>query len=111
MDEDAFETVAREQKDRAFSYAARLLGRRADAQDVVQEGLVRLWQHRDRVEDDTARFWLRRTVHNLCIDRLRRRRASPEAEVPVDESLSPDPRGGPIAFIEHADLKAKVISP
>jgi RNA polymerase sigma-70 factor (ECF subfamily) len=104
MDEEAFERVARGQKDRAYSYAAWLLGRAAEAEDVVQEALVRLWQHGERVETDAAPFWLRRTIHNLCIDRLRRRRASPEVGVPLDEGLGADPGCGPARLAESAEL-------
>ena len=77
MDHEAFESVVHEHKDRIYSYAARILRGAAEAQDVAQEALVKLWQHRERVEGETAHFWLRRTVHNLCIDRIRRRKASP----------------------------------
>jgi RNA polymerase sigma-70 factor (ECF subfamily) len=104
MDEEAFERVAREQKDRVYSYAVRLLSRPAEAEDVVQEALVRLWRHGARIEAGAAPFWLRRTVHNLCIDALRRRRAAHEAKVPIDEGTSADPRGGPARLAQSAEL-------
>jgi RNA polymerase sigma-70 factor (ECF subfamily) len=104
MDIKAFERVAREQKDRLFSYAARMLRHPAEAQDVAQEALVRLWQHRGQVDGDTARFWLRRTTHNLCIDRLRRRRSSPEVDVEPKEAISPDERLGPGRLAEASEL-------
>jgi RNA polymerase sigma-70 factor (ECF subfamily) len=108
MEQEAFERVVREQKDRAYSYAARMLRRPADAQDVAQEALVRLWQHRERVEAGTAHFWLRRTVHNLCIDRLRRRNASPETETGLQETISLDQRVGPARLAESAELGRQI---
>ena len=78
------------------------------AQDVTQEALVRLWQHRDRVESETARFWLRRTTHNLCIDRLRRRRSSPEVATELQEEISPDTGAGPARLAESAELGTKI---
>jgi RNA polymerase sigma-70 factor (ECF subfamily) len=104
MDGEAYERVVREHKDRAYSYAARMLRRPAEAQDVTQEALVRLWQHRRQVDDRTARFWLRRTVHNLCIDRIRRRRSSPVVETELKETISPDHRQGPERLAESAEL-------
>jgi RNA polymerase sigma-70 factor (ECF subfamily) len=104
MDREAFERVVREQKDRAYSYAARMLRRTAEAQDVAQEALVRLWQHRHRVDRETAHFWLRRTVHNLCIDRIRRRRSNPEVDAELKETISADQRGGPGRLAESAEL-------
>jgi RNA polymerase sigma-70 factor (ECF subfamily) len=104
MDREAFERVVREQKDRAYAFAARMLHRPAEAQDVAQEAMVRLWQHRERVDGETARFWLRRTVHNLCIDRIRRRRANPEIDGELRETISPDLRAGPGRVAESAEL-------
>jgi len=104
MDNEAFERVAREQKNRIYSYATRMLRRGVEAQDVVQEALVRLWQHRETVDEKTAQFWLRRTVHNLCIDRIRRRQASPEVETELKETISPDSGAGPGRLAESAEL-------
>jgi RNA polymerase sigma-70 factor (ECF subfamily) len=78
MDVAGFERAAREHKDRVHAYAFQLLRDRAEAQDVSQEALVRLWQNRERVDALTARAWLVRTAHNLCIDRIRRRRVRSE---------------------------------
>ena len=108
MNGDAFDRVVRDEKDRICSFATRMLGRPAEAQDVTQEAMVRLWQHRDRVEGETARFWLRRTTHNLCIDRLRRRRSSPEVEGELQEEISPDVSAGPARLAESAELGRKI---
>lgn len=108
MDSEAFERVAHEQTNRMYSYAARMLRHTAEAQDVAQEALVRMWQHRGRIDRERARFWLQRTVHNLCIDRIRRRRASPEVEAEFQEKISPDPRHGPGRLAESAELGGKI---
>lgn len=58
------------------AYAGRLLGDRDGGQDVAQETFVRLWTHAARWEPRGAKVgtWLHRIAHNLCIDRLRKRR-------------------------------------
>ncbi len=87
MRRDGFQQTLREHGDRVYSYAAWLLGNREEARDVVQEGLMRLWRHRSGVADRAGRSWLMRTVHRLCVDRLRRRGIQRETE--LDESDDP----------------------
>lgn len=55
-------------------FAARMLREPADAEDVVQETFLRLWQRaRDYSPDARVGTWLHRITHNLAIDRLRAR--------------------------------------
>lgn len=55
-------------------FALRILRDAADAEDVVQETFLRLWQRaRDYSPDARVGTWLHRITHNLAIDRLRAR--------------------------------------
>lgn len=55
-------------------FALRMLREPADAEDVVQETFLRLWQRaRDYSPDARVGTWLHRITHNLAIDRLRAR--------------------------------------
>jgi RNA polymerase sigma-70 factor (ECF subfamily) len=61
-------------------YAYRLLGSPFEAEDAVQESLVRAWRALDRFEGRSAlRTWLYRITTNVCFDMLkgRERRARP----------------------------------
>jgi RNA polymerase sigma-70 factor (ECF subfamily) len=63
--------------------AVRMLGNPADAEDIAQEALLRLWRLTDRATEITSvEAWLRRVTTNLCLDRLRQRlrRAETDAE-------------------------------
>ncbi len=95
MQDEAFDRAVLEQKNRVYTYAAMLLRDPIEAQDVAQETMIRLWQHKDKVETEATRYWLRRTAHNLCIDRIRRRNSRPESELePAEGSTAtadPDP--------------------
>jgi RNA polymerase sigma factor (sigma-70 family) len=62
---------------RLVGYAARLLGGdRAEAEDVTQEAMMRLWRVAPDWRQGEAKVstWAYRVVTNLCTDRLRARR-------------------------------------
>lgn len=66
---------------RVHRLAFRLLGNRADAEDVAQEAFLRVWTEAPRWRPGAARFatWLHRVTQNLATDRLRRRREGGDA--------------------------------
>lgn len=76
-DAEAYRILVERHADRAYAIALRVLGNRADAEDVAQECLVKVWTHRDGWQEGRAKFstWLYRVVINRCID-LRRRPAN-----------------------------------
>lgn len=60
---------------RALRHAARVLGNMAEAEDVAQEAMMRLWQRAESWQNGgpaTPATWLHRVVANLAVDRLRR---------------------------------------
>lgn len=60
---------------RVLGYATRLLADRAEAEDVAQEAMLRLWRMAPGWRSGEAQVstWLYRVVTNLCTDRQRRR--------------------------------------
>ena len=77
--------------------ATSLLGDRAEAEDVTQEAMIRLWKIAPDWRQGEARVstWLWRVTSNLCTDRLRRRR-----NVALDDIAEPgDERPGAVSSI------------
>ena len=77
---------------RAYAQAYRMLGSAADAEDVAQEAMMRVWKIAPEWRTGEAKVttWLYRVTANLCTDRLRKTRATSldAIDEPVDESPS-----------------------
>ncbi len=83
----------------ALRYAARVLGDRAEAEDVAQEAMVRLWRVAAdwRPGEAQPKTWLYRVVANLCTDRLRARQR--RAASPIDDVAEPEDPGQPVVAV------------
>ena len=91
-DREAFAQLVRRHLGRSNAIAVRMLGSAAEAEEVVQEAFLRVWQKAPSWrEDGGARIstWLARVIVNLCIDRRRRARSVPLEEVPEMPDTSP----------------------
>ncbi len=75
-DPAAFRLVVQRHLPLLLAVARRTLRDDAEAEDVAQEALLRLWRNAGDLDLGPGGFkpWLRRVVGNLCIDRLRARR-------------------------------------
>ncbi len=72
---------------RVYGHACRMLGIPAEAEDVTQEALMRLWRIAPewRRGEALVTTWLYRVVANLCTDRLRRARGVALEAIPEPE--------------------------
>ena len=92
-DRGASRTLTLRLTPRVMAHATRLLGNRAEAEDVAQEAMLRLWRQAPHWRAGEARgtTWLYRVVANLCIDRQRCARGGTLALDAVAEPPDPSP--------------------
>lgn len=90
-DQSAARLLATRLTPRIFAHATRVLGDGAEAEDVTQEALLRLWRVAPEWRTGEAKVttWLYRVAANLCTDRLRKRRTT--AIEDVAEPADPTP--------------------
>lgn len=74
LDAEAFAVLYERHHVLAFSFAARIVGSRDRAQDVVQEAFLNLWREAGRYDPrrGLVRSWLMTMVHHRGIDAVRR---------------------------------------
>jgi RNA polymerase sigma-70 factor (ECF subfamily) len=101
-DQGAFRTLVERHVDRAYALALRILGNAADADDVVQDCLLKVWTNRHRWEFGKAKFstWLYRVITNRCIDLHRMPRMGDIETAPE----LPDDREDVVAEMHRADI-------
>ncbi len=87
-------------------HCTRILGSRFDAEDAVQEALVRAWRGMDRFEGRAALgTWLHRIATNVCVDMLDGRARRPQP-VDLDPDAWPGVAGVPLVVTEDDPVEA-----
>ncbi len=104
-DEPAFRDLSRRHLPAMLGLARRILGNAADAEDVAQEAMLRVWTHAPRWQPLALfRTWLTRVVVNLCLDRKRR---APWVALDAAGELV-DPAPGIVEKAEHDERERLV---
>ena len=89
-DRDAFEMIIRTQSRALFAIAYGILQNREEAEDAVQDALVKAWKSRWRVRDpEKFPAWLAMIARHRARDVFRRRRNVP-LSADVTESVAPE---------------------
>jgi RNA polymerase sigma-70 factor (ECF subfamily) len=91
-DEDAFRELIEPHRADLHAHCYRMLGSLHDADDALQDALLRAWRGLPGFEGRSAtRSWLHRITTNACLDALARR---PKRVLPVDYGPPTDPDAG-----------------
>lgn len=97
-----------------FSLAFRMLGDPGEAEELLQETFVRLWQQAGRYDARRGSFgsWLMSIAHNLAVDALRQRSRRPQRADFVDLATLPlqdiDERATALEAAEVSELRDRV---
>jgi RNA polymerase sigma-70 factor (ECF subfamily) len=92
-DEQTFTTTVVRHRDELQRHCVRLTGSPADAEDALQETLLRAWRARAARTSACPRAWLYRIATNVCFD-VRARRDSTVASLSEDTAVA-EPAAGP----------------
>ncbi|MCB1352383.1 MAG: RNA polymerase sigma factor [Rhodobacteraceae bacterium] len=103
-DQSAARELTRRFTPRIFAVAQRMLHDPAEAEDVTQEAMLRLWRIAPNWQKNGAKVstWLYRITSNLCIDRLRKRREHTTNAIPE----MADDTQGVVTRLEESDRAA-----
>jgi RNA polymerase sigma-70 factor, ECF subfamily len=92
-DDDAFGRLAGPYRGELHAHCYRMLGSAADAEDALQETLLRAWRGLPRFAGrSSVRSWLYKIATNACLRAIERR---PRRVLPVDYGPAADPHNGP----------------
>jgi RNA polymerase sigma-70 factor (ECF subfamily) len=92
-DEGAFAEMVEPRRPELHAHCYRMLGSVHDAEDALQDALLRAWRGLPRFEGRSSfRSWLYTIATNTCLDQIARR---PKRVLPVDYGPEGDPHEGP----------------
>ncbi len=93
MDQETFICLVRQSESTYYRVARSILQKEQDAEDAVQEGILKAWQKRHRLKNEALfATWSTRIVINVCYDILRENKPllffgedAPTVEAPREE--------------------------
>ena len=99
-DPDAFEQLMTTHESKMYAVALRMCGNREDAQDCLQEAMIRIYKALQSFKSQSSfATWAYRITMNTCLDDLRRRKVRTSASLdamletgwsPSDEEDTPE---------------------
>ncbi len=92
-DEGAFARLVEPYRGQLHAHCYRMLGSVHDAEDALQDALLRAWRGLGRFEGRSSlKSWLYTIATNTCLNQIARR---PKRVLPIDYTGPADPHGGP----------------
>src|SRR3954462_3262270 len=92
-DEAAYREIVERYRGELHAHCYRMLGSVHDAEDAMQDALLRVWRGLPRFDGRSSlRSWLYRIVTNTCLDLINKR---PKRVLPIDHGPAADAHDGP----------------
>jgi len=90
MNQDKYERLFRAHYRAMYRYAYTIMHDADDARDVVSDVWTRLLQTDGEIKEDTAEVYLKRLVHNQCINYLQHKKVEGKAQILLSQELEPE---------------------
>lgn len=101
-DRTAMEQLLMRAQEVAYRFSLLVCGHPEDAEDVMQDALLKTYQYVNRInQPDAFRTWLYTTIRNACLMKRRRRTGEPERFVSLEHGLPS--AGGTTTPVDIAD--------
>lgn len=102
---DAMERLLMRAQEVAYRFSLLVCGHPEDAEDVMQEALLKTYENVARIaEPEAFRTWLYTTVRNACLMKRRRRVGEPAHMLSLDQG-APSDDGGTMAIDVEDDAR------
>lgn len=120
-DEKAMERLLMRTQEVAYRFSQHVCGRADDADDAMQEALLKIYRYAARIREPAAfRTWLYRTVKNACLIGRRRHAGEPLRVLSLDEPQATtegtrrpmeavDPAKGPHELASNRALRRRLL--
>jgi RNA polymerase sigma-70 factor (ECF subfamily) len=103
-DRDAMERLLMRAQEVAYRFSLLICGHPEDAEDVMQDALLKTYRYVSRIEEpDAFRTWLYTTVRNACLMKRRRHVGEPARFVSLEQGVpAPDGTSVPVDVADPA---------
>lgn len=95
-------------KNKMFRYAFSIIGNRFEAEDIVQEAIIKIWKRMDKFSEiENKEAWVITIVRNLAIDKVRAKKKKQTSDINDYFHIS-DNAPSPDVKLEQKDAVKKV---
>ena len=109
MSLEAFKTKVLPVKDKLYRFALKLVKSEPEAQDVVQEVLIKVWDKRNEMDEvENLEAWCMRVTRNLSLDKLKSKHASKTSGLDEGFEVSQGEKATPYRSTEMKDTMENI---
>lgn len=108
MSLETFKSRVLPAKNKLYRFALRILGDHEEANDIVQEVMIKVWNRRDSIETlHNTEAWCMQITKNLCYDKIKSKAYQTNVAIPENWEIS-DSRDTPANHTERNDAMKQI---